>query len=846
MKHSSSMVVIGFFLSIILISSGIQAQLTHFTSFTSNTGNNLTVVVPTSSFPTIDGSPITVDDEIGVFTPADLCVGAAVWTGSNIAITVWGDDNQTTPVDGMADGEVLSYKIWDESEDIEYDAAVTYRPEDDGLYDADAIFVLTGLDGMIPPVVTVSPASQDKYVGEDASFSTTIVSGTEPITYQWKLDGVELSGKTGAILLLSPVALADDGDYTCVATNGVGSDESDVAATLNVLTPTITITSPNGGETVYVGSTVDIAWTSVGTPGNVKIEYTSNGTVWHEIVGSVANSSPYSWTVPDDPSSNCRVRISDEFDGYPSDVSPAEFEIRAPSITVIYPNGGETLLIGSTVDITWSSAGVPVDGDIKIEYSTDGGSSYLETITGSTPNTGSYSWNNVPAVVSSLCRIKISELDNDPFDESNTNFTIAYQQQTISLSGWDMISFNVDPLVDNVETIFSGISTLVLVKDIAGKVHMPEFTINDIGDITITDGYKVYTSAGPAEDLTVSGIAVDISTTDVPLSVGWNMIAYLPQSSMLIVDALTTITDDITLVKNNDGQTYVPTPYFNNIVNMVPGDGYKIHIKDPSPGSFKYPSSFRTSAAATKKVTSERPQLSHFTFTGRTGNNMTVIITSAINPLLAGTVIETGDEIGVFTSEDICVGGAAWTGKNIAVTVWGDNEMTSIVDGITSGEVLQFRLFDVSAGKEFTAEAGFTSGGPEYLVDGIAVLSDLISVDPVDIQLDDPVMETRGIQFFVAPSFVSQTGEPVALMAASKTGLTDIRFTIYDPLGNVVHTGSLESAQPDSRGEMILGTWAGVSTNGRKVATGTYLVVVTLNGPDGSRKCFRSFVGVKE
>jgi len=98
MKYSQHTLMISFFLSMMLFSSVSQAQ--HFT-FTDLTGNNMTVVVPTSINPTIDGSPIQVDDEIGVFNPAGLCVGASVWTGSNIAITVWGNDKETDPGKGF-------------------------------------------------------------------------------------------------------------------------------------------------------------------------------------------------------------------------------------------------------------------------------------------------------------------------------------------------------------------------------------------------------------------------------------------------------------------------------------------------------------------------------------------------------------------------------------------------------------------------------------------------------------------------------------------------------------------------------------------------------------------------
>ena len=42
-------------------------------------------------------------DEIGVFTPADLCVGASVWDGTTpMALVAWVDDSQTPEVDGYA------------------------------------------------------------------------------------------------------------------------------------------------------------------------------------------------------------------------------------------------------------------------------------------------------------------------------------------------------------------------------------------------------------------------------------------------------------------------------------------------------------------------------------------------------------------------------------------------------------------------------------------------------------------------------------------------------------------------------------------------------------------------
>ena len=118
----------------------------------------MTVVVQTSINPTIDGSPIQVGDEIGVFTPGGELVGASIWTGSNIAITVWGNDKETDPVtDGIKPGETLHFRMWDASATTEYDAIVTYS-SGGSVYSIDGISVLATLVGMAPPVITVDPS----------------------------------------------------------------------------------------------------------------------------------------------------------------------------------------------------------------------------------------------------------------------------------------------------------------------------------------------------------------------------------------------------------------------------------------------------------------------------------------------------------------------------------------------------------------------------------------------------------------------------------------------------------------------------------------------------------------
>jgi Leucine-rich repeat (LRR) protein len=183
--------------------------------------------------------------------------------------------------------------------------------------------------------------------------------------------------------------------------------------------PNIEIVFPDGNESLEAGSVEDIAWSSVGADINVKLEYSvDNGSNWSEIVSSTENDGSFPWTIPGTISDQCLVRIS-EIDGSPSDTSDNVFSI-IPSIKVTFPDGGESFEAGSIQNITWSSIGV--ESNVKIEYSTDEGSSWSEIIS-STPNSGSYMW-TIPPFVSSLCLIKVSEIDGSPSDISDDLFSI--------------------------------------------------------------------------------------------------------------------------------------------------------------------------------------------------------------------------------------------------------------------------------------------------------------------------------------------------------------------------------------------------------------------------------------
>ncbi|MFH1197472.1 MAG: T9SS type A sorting domain-containing protein [bacterium] len=95
--------------------------------------------------------------------------------------------------------------------------------------------------------------------------------------------------------------------------------------------PGIKLTKPNGGEIVDAGSVFNIEWESSGIE-NIKIEYsTNNGTNWIEIIAQTgADGSSFAWTVPNTPSVNCLVKLTDVNDATNIDESDAVFTVQTP------------------------------------------------------------------------------------------------------------------------------------------------------------------------------------------------------------------------------------------------------------------------------------------------------------------------------------------------------------------------------------------------------------------------------------------------------------------------------------------------------------------------------------
>lgn len=98
-----------------------------------------------------------------------------------------------------------------------------------------------------PPTIAVHPASEGVFLGSPANFNIS-VAGEEPFTFQWKRNGVNISGATESSYSILSTQLIDNGaKFSCFVSNPLGSLTSK-SATLFINSASTRI---DGGQIVY-------------------------------------------------------------------------------------------------------------------------------------------------------------------------------------------------------------------------------------------------------------------------------------------------------------------------------------------------------------------------------------------------------------------------------------------------------------------------------------------------------------------------------------------------------------------------------------------------------------------
>ncbi|MBU1707428.1 T9SS type A sorting domain-containing protein, partial [bacterium] len=117
----------------------------------------------------------------------------------------------------------------------------------------------------------------------------------------------------------------------CSISNPSIGDTSD--ADFSIVTPEMTLFYPNGGELLYVDSTISIEWDAPNIEGRVQISINRDYPVgeWAHIFSNTTNDGQQNWTVAEPVSGNCRMRVRAIMATEVEVISENDFEIQSLS-----------------------------------------------------------------------------------------------------------------------------------------------------------------------------------------------------------------------------------------------------------------------------------------------------------------------------------------------------------------------------------------------------------------------------------------------------------------------------------------------------------------------------------
>ena len=186
---------------------------------------------------------------------------------------------------------------------------------------------ITGAQVLYPAqtaTFSIQPQSKTVVVGRTVTFSVA-ASGSLPMNYQWRLNGVNIPGATNTYYTISNVQASHAGNYTVAASNAGGTATS-ATAVLTVSVPP-SITAQPQSKLVAAGSSVMFSVTASGTAPLSYQWYFSGSTI------SGATTSTYSFaSAQPDNAGDFKVSVSNSAGGVDSTVATLTVQY-APVIT---------------------------------------------------------------------------------------------------------------------------------------------------------------------------------------------------------------------------------------------------------------------------------------------------------------------------------------------------------------------------------------------------------------------------------------------------------------------------------------------------------------------------------
>ncbi len=299
----------------------------------------------------------------------------------------------------------------------------------------------------------------------------------------------------------------------------------------------------------------------------------------------------------------------------------------------------------------------------------------------------------------------------------------AAAERTLALNlGWNMVSVNLQPEPEDVVELMVPLveeDLLLLLKDGQGRFYSPAFGFNNIPRWNAAEGYLM--KLDEDAELTFEGMSIP-ADTPIPLSDGWQMIAYYPREPVDAIVALSGIEEQLIMAKDGAGRFYSVAFGFSNMGDMREGSGYLVKMDGEADLIYTVQEG---QFAFDKKNPAKKTDSRLLPVHANTGENMSLLILFSVKAQA---------EIGVYSSGELAGSGFINDGA-CGLAVWGDDLTTEEIDGATLGDKLEIRVFTES--RETIADLEWIHGDATYETDGFAVIElQLPTTAPDEFRLD--------------------------------------------------------------------------------------------------------------
>ncbi len=188
----------------------------------------------------------------------------------------------------------------------------------------------------------------------------------------------------------------------------------------------VKLIKPAGGDAYPIGQVDTIKYNVSGVQSvNVELNRASGIGTWTSLSANIPETShSYLWNPVTAPATtHARIKITSVQNPTMSDSNSTDFSIFEPTLSIVYPNGGESIIYGRHTNVSWTTN---LSGTVRLEYSREAATTRVwSLIANGLPASGSFDWCDSLLTAATQGRIRVvSERYPTLTDMSDSDFSL--------------------------------------------------------------------------------------------------------------------------------------------------------------------------------------------------------------------------------------------------------------------------------------------------------------------------------------------------------------------------------------------------------------------------------------